>query len=136
MFENIVLTLLMILGPAALAVLTWAGLKLKNYLAAKGMNEYLKGVLQRLDDAVVDAVKGVYQAYVEPLKAEGGLSDENKAKAKAKAIEYLKSFIGEKGLKELAKVLGAEGDELDKALGNKVEAALPSVKADPSNTVK
>ena len=41
-----------ILSPVLLAALTWAAAKLAQLIRAKVQNEYLKGVLVGLDDAV------------------------------------------------------------------------------------
>lgn len=136
MFENVSITLLMVLGPALMAVLTWVAYKLKSYLQTKTMNEYVKGVLSRLTDSALEAVKGVYQVYVKPLKLDGKLSEEAKKAAKSEAVAYLKSFMGPKGLGELSDILGVNGDELESALEHKVEAALSEAKADPKNNVK
>ena len=71
---SIGLKVLEILSPVLLAALTWAAAKLAQLIRAKVQNEYLKGVLVRLDDAVFTAVKDVWlcgaphnQTYAEPI---------------------------------------------------------------------
>lgn len=128
MLMNLALQALMLLGPALLALLGYGVVKLNQLIAAKVKNEAIKGILSRLDQAALDAVKSVYQSYVEPLKAAGALDDAAKAKAKAAALENIKGFMGEKGIKEAMKVLGLEGDKMDDALANKVEAVIADQK--------
>jgi hypothetical protein len=57
------------LSPLLLAALTWVAAKAAQYIAAKVKNEYVRGVLVRLDDAVVAAVREVQQVTVEAIKA-------------------------------------------------------------------
>jgi hypothetical protein len=76
----------------------------------------------------------MFQTIVDDLKAakaDGVLSDEEKAAIKAKALANLKSHLGVKGLKELLSVLGLDDASLDKFLSSKLEASLHDVKADP-----
>ena len=124
---SIGLKVLEILSPVLLAALTWAAAKLAQLIRAKVQNEYLKGVLVRLDDAVFTAVKDLQQSVVEQIKAasaDGKITDEEKKEIKEKAMAAVKSHIGTKGLAEAAKVLGLEGGALEGLLSSKVEAAV------------
>ena len=58
------LKVLQVLSPILLAALTWVAAKIAQYIQAKVKNEYLRGVLVRLDDAVLAAV----QQFEEQLK--------------------------------------------------------------------
>src|SRR5690606_3248430 len=105
---SIGLKVLEILSPVLLAAITWAAAKLAQLIRAKVGNEYLKGVLVRLDDAVFTAVKDLQQSVVEEIKlasADGKITDEEKRRIKDKALATVKSHIGAKGLAELAKIL-------------------------------
>jgi len=128
MLANLAIQALMLLGPALVALLSWAMWKLSQKISASGMNDTLKGMLVRLDDAVLTAVKSVYQAYVEPLKKAGKFDDAAKAEAKAKALEAVKAYWGDAGIKAGMKVLGLDGDKMDEALAHKVEAAVGDMK--------
>lgn len=124
---SIGLKVLEILSPVLLAALTWAAAKLAQFIRAKVGNEYLKGVLVRLDDAVFTAVKAIQQSVVEEIKlasADGKITDEEKRRIKDKALATVKSHLGTKGLAELAKILGLDGVALDGLLSSKVEAAV------------
>lgn len=124
---NVGLKILEILSPVLLAALTWAAAKLAQFIRAKVQNEYLKGVLVRLDDAVFTAVKDLQQSVVEQIKAasaDGKITDEEKKQIKDRALASVKSHLGTKGLAEVAKVLGLEGGALEGLLSSKVEAAV------------
>ena len=124
---NIGLKVLEILSPLLLAALTWAAAKLAQLIRAKVQNEYLKGVLVRLDDAVFTAVKDLQQTVVEQIKAasaDGKITDEEKKQIKDKALAAVKSHLGTKGLAEAASVLGLGGGALEGLLSSKVESAV------------
>lgn len=120
-----------ILSPILLAALTWLAAKVAQFINAKVKNEYLRGALVRLDDAVLAAVREVQQVTVEAIKAasaDGRLTAEERAQVKTKAIEAVKSHLGMKGLAELAKVLGLGGDAVEKMLSTRIEAAVHDLK--------
>jgi hypothetical protein len=124
---NIGLKVLEILSPLLLAALTWAAAKLAQLIRAKVQNEYLKGVLVRLDDAVFTAVKDMQQTVVEQIKAasaDGKITDDEKKQIKDKALAAVKSHLGTKGLAEAAAILGLGGSALEGLLSSKVEAAV------------
>jgi len=119
------------LSPLLLAALTWAAAKLALYIHAKVKSEYLRGVLVRLDDAVLGAVREVQQVTVDTIKAastDGKLTPDERAKAKQAAIDTVKSHLGMKGIGELAKVLGLEDGAIEKLLSTRVEAAVHDLK--------
>ena len=110
-----------------LAALTWAAAKLAQLIRAKVQNEYLKGVLVRVDDAVFTAVKDLQQTVVEQIKAasaDGKITDDEKKQIKDKALAAVKSHLGTKGLAEAASVLGLGGGALEGLLSSKVESAV------------
>jgi len=118
-----------LLGPALMAILGYLGGKLVKYINGKHKIEYAKGILDRLNESALEVVKFVYMAYVGPLKKSGKkLSAHEKAVAKQMALEELKSYYGMKGLKELAKVLGLDSEQLDKKLERSVEAKVYEAK--------
>jgi len=118
--------------PVLLAGLTWASAKLAMYIRAKVKNEYLKGALVRLNDAVLAAVKEAQQVAVGGLKAanaDGKITAEEKAKIKDDVLAVVRSHLGMKGLAEIAKVLGLDNAAMESLLSSKVEAAVYDVKA-------
>lgn len=124
---NIGLKVLELLSPLLLAALTWAAAKLAQLIRAKVQNEYLKGVLVRVDDAVFTAVKDLQQTVVEQIKAasaDGKITDDEKKQIKEKALAAVRSHLGAKGIAEAAGILGLGGGALEGLLSSKVEAAV------------
>ncbi len=128
---------LQILSPVLLAGLSWLSVKAAQLITAKVKNEYLKGVLVRLDDAVLAAVREVQQVTVDALKAasaDGQLTSEERAKVKQAAIDSVKSHLGAKGIAAAAKILGLEDGAMDKLLSTRVEAAVHDLKTARSSS--
>ncbi len=135
---DIGLKALEILSPVLLAALTWVAAKLAQLVRAKVKNEYLRGVLVRLDDVVFTAVKDLQQTVVAEIKlasADGKITDAEKRRVKEQAIANVKSHLGTKGIGELAKVLGLDGGAIDGLLSSKVEAAVHDLRRASSATV-
>ncbi len=119
------------LSPLLLAALTWVAARLAQYVSAKVKNEWVRGALVRLDDAVLVAVREVQQVTVEAIKAgsaDGKLTPEERTRAKQAAIDSVKSHLGMKGIAELAKILGLEDGAIEKLLSSRVEAAVHDLK--------
>lgn len=132
------LKVLQVLSPILLAALTWVAAKIAQYIQAKVKNEYLRGVLVRLDDAVLAAVREVQQVTVETIKsasADGRLTPDERARVKQAAIASVKSHLGMKGINELAKILGLETGAVDRLLSTRVEAAVHDLKTSRANGV-
>lgn len=98
------------MGGALVATLIGAlfyGLRL---LSKKVESDYLRGVTERGIEAVQRAVLEVEQTFVKNAKdrdGDGKLGPREARQAKALAVEKAKSYIGKKGLRELAKIAGA-----------------------------
>lgn len=119
------------LAPALMAALTWAAAKLAALTRARIDNEYLKGVLLRLDDAVLVAVKELQQTVVSELKAasaDGSLDELEQVRVKEAALANVKSYLGPKGLAVLAKILGLSDGSLEKLLSARIEAAVHDIR--------
>lgn len=119
------------LSPLLLALLGWTAARLGQFIAARVNNEYLRGVLLRLDDAVFAAVRELQQTVVDDLKsasADGRLSQADKARLKQDALLTIRSHLGDRGLAELARVLGLDTGEINKLISTKVEAAVHDLK--------
>ncbi len=121
-----------LLSPVLLAGLSWLSVKAAQLISAKVKNEYLKGVMVRLDDAVFAAVREVQQVTVDSLKAasaDGQLTPDERAKVKQAAIDTIKSHLGAKGIAEVANILGLENGAIEKLLSTRVEAAVHDLKS-------
>jgi len=124
---DIGLKALEVLSPVLLTALAWLAAKGAQLISAKVQNEYLRGVLVRLDDAVFVAIREVEQVTVEAIKsasADGTLTSEEREKVKQAALDSVKSHLGMKGLAELARVLGLSDGTVDKLLSTRIEAAV------------
>lgn len=131
-WSDILPRIIEIVSPFLVAALAWAGAKFAGWLGTKTKNEYLQGLMLRLNEGVFTAVKGVQQSYVDAIKrgrADGHLSDVEKKAAVNQALGSLKSYLGPKGLDELGKVLGLDGLAVDQFLGDKIEAAVHDLRA-------
>ena len=120
-----------VLSPVVLAAFTWVAARLGQWINARVKNEYLRGVLARLDDTVVAVVREVHQVTVEALKAatvDGKLPPAACATVKQSAVNAIKSHLGAKGLKDLSSVLGVDAPGIDRLIGTKIEAAVHDVK--------
>jgi len=133
----------LVLVPLTAIGVTWLGGRVGELIQAKVNNETLRGVLLRLDDAVVTAVKDLEQTIVADAKvaaADGKISREEARRIKDKAVRRVKSSLGPDGLKQLGSVLGLWELSVEDFIGSKVEAsvldlkrtAVPSV---PASTV-
>ena len=131
--ENIIFLLVIALGAPLLALLGYLGKLAFDALANKAKAsklDYLAKVVSRLDDAILTVVKSVHQAFVSPLKDKDNFSEEDKKMAKALALAELKSYLGEKGLREIFKALDPKDNPLeqDKLLATHIEAAVVDIK--------
>ncbi|MDX2023254.1 MAG: hypothetical protein SF187_23675 [Deltaproteobacteria bacterium] len=131
--EDIALGVVKVLSPIVLAAVTWVTAKLGQWINARVKNEYLRGVLARLDDTVLSVVREVHQVTVDALKAstvDGKLTPGARDAVKAAAIGAIKSHIGTKGLLELARVLGIDASGVERLIGTKIEAAVHDIKSE------
>ena len=117
------------------SVIYWAltalGLALAKYCWSRVSNDWVRAFLGRVYDEVNDAVREVYQTYVDAIRAksaDGTLTDAEKAEAKAMAVATAKANLGTKGLRRCMKMLGLKPEQLDSWLGTKVEAAVRTSK--------
>ena len=107
-----------------LAVLVLFGIR---WLHAKTGSDLLARLVRGVASAARLAVQEVWATYVKSLKdraEDGKLTAEEKAQARALAIELVKSFIGAKGLALLLRQTGMSSAALDQYLGAFVETAI------------
>ncbi|MGN6110849.1 MAG: hypothetical protein ACTHU0_37450, partial [Kofleriaceae bacterium] len=114
-------------APVLMAAATWAAAKLAVFIASKVQNEYLRGALTRLDDAVLTAVKELEQTLVTKIRAaavDGKLDAIERDRIKEAALANVKSYLGPKGLKLISDVLGLSGVVTDQFLASRIESAV------------
>ena len=126
-----------VLAPVLMAVVTWVAAKLAQLINARVKNEYLRGVLIRLDDAVAagavaSVVREVNQVTVESIKsssADGRLTASARDVIKNAALQTVKAHLGAKGIAELSQILGLDGSAIDRLIGTRIEATVHDLKA-------
>jgi hypothetical protein len=124
---DVALMALQVAAPVLMAALSWAAAKLATLIRSKVDNEYLRGALVRLDDAVLTAVKELQQTVVAEVKAasaDGKIDDAERKRIKDTALANVKSYLGPKVLAVLAELLGLSGGTLEQFLGSRIEAAV------------
>ena len=123
------------IGAAFVAI---AGILGTRYLWSKISIDWARGVAQRAYSELIDAVLEVWQTYVSEIikdRADGTLTDEEKAEAKQRALDIAKSNLGAKGLARLARALGfgslvhTDTSQTLSWLGSKVETAVAGLKS-------
>lgn len=121
-----------VLSPLLLALLGWLSVKLAQLINARVEQEYLRGVLVRLTDAVFTVVKELDQTLVTAMKdanRDGKLTDSEKAEIKLRAVATVKAYLGMKGIEAIAKVLGLSSAGVDNFISAKVEAAVHDLRS-------
>ena len=78
-----------------LPLITWAGTKLIQYIGTKVKNEKAVALLTTATTIVLNAVRSVFQTYVESLKASGSFNAEAQKTALSKAKDIALSQLGE-----------------------------------------
>lgn len=114
------------LSPVILALIGWIGVRLNQYIVAKVKNEKMQGMLSRLNEVAVDAVKEVEQTFMGALEKP---TKEDMVKAKDMALASIKTHMGQRGLNEMKKVMGIEKPEdLEKMLLSLLESRVHDLK--------
>ena len=97
-------------------------------LHRKTKSEYLSDLIYRLEDTVRNVVRELQQTVVDGLKkrsADGKLTAEDAAEIRSEALAKVKSYVGPKGLAELARLLGMNAALVDSYIVTLVESSIP-----------
>lgn len=125
-WQKMLLTAFAAFGTAVAGLLG----KLLHYLADLAAQKSKLAWLARLDESIMAVVNGLAATVVQSAKqktADGKLTKAEAEQFKRDAVQALKNIFT---VKTLMKVLGAQtSDELDKALGDRVEVAVTRTKA-------
>jgi hypothetical protein len=130
-FTDLALMALQLVAPLLAGAITWALAKLAAHIQASIQNQYLQGVLLRIDHAVVTVVKDLQRTVVDQIKAasaDGKITADERRRIKNAALDLVKSYLGAKGLRVLGDVLGLSGGALDDFLSSRIEAAVHDVR--------
>jgi hypothetical protein len=129
MLNTILLIVLIAAGTLIPLVLAWVSPKFREWIKAKIANEKVEGILLRLEGFVEKVVVELDQTIVDQLKKDGKWNAEEAAKVKALALEKVKSYLGEAGVKEAMAILGLTSPLLEQLLITLIEAAVRDNKA-------
>ena len=129
---QILSSLAAVIGPLFVAGLSWLIVKATQWLQARTKNELIIGIIGRVGIFVETTVRSLEQTVVGELKRvsdDGVITAEEATQVKAAALANVKSLLGEKGLKELMRILGLNEGGVDKFLGDQVEAMVQRIQA-------
>lgn len=107
-----------------LPLITWAGTKLIQYIGTKVKNEKAATFLSTATTIVLNAVRSVFQTYVESLKASGSFNKEAQFTALCKAKDIALAQFGDDVKEYLTKTYG----NLDGWLTNQIESTINLLK--------
>jgi hypothetical protein len=117
------------LAPLLLALLTLASAYAAKLINAKVRNEYARGALLRLNDAVATVVRETQQTTIEDLKAaseDGRIDPEELEEIQANSLQRVRVYLGKRGVSELERVF--DRDAIEEAIKAKIEAAVLDLK--------
>lgn len=120
-----------LLIPILMSLVAWLSVSAKKWIDAKVKNEWARGALTRLGDAVYDVVKATEQTMAQEIReaaADGKFTADEAKAIKQHAIDRVKAHVGSKGMDELKRVLDA--DAIEHVIEDKIEAYLLDRKMD------
>lgn len=107
-----------------LPLITWAGTKLIQYVGTKVKNERAAALLTSATNVVLNAVRSVFQTYVESLKASGSFGPDAQVEALKKAKDIALSQFGE----DVKEYIITNFGNLDGWLTNQIESSINLLK--------
>ena len=107
-----------------LPLITWAGTKLIQYIGTKVKNEKAAALLTTATNVVLNAVRSVFQTYVESLKASGSFNAEAQKTALSKAKDIALSQLGD----DVKEYISSTYGNLDGWLTNQIESTINLLK--------
>jgi len=107
-----------------LPLITWAGTKLIQYIGTKVKNEKASALLTTATNIVLNAVRSVFQTYVESLKANGKFDSASQVEALKMAKDIAISQLGD----DVKEYITANFGNLDGWLTNQIESSINLLK--------
>ncbi|MDE7082510.1 MAG: hypothetical protein K2O89_02245 [Clostridia bacterium] len=107
-----------------LPLITWAGTKLIQYIGTKVKNEKTAALLSTATTVVLNAVRSVFQTYVESLKASDSFDSAAQVEALRKAKDIALSQLGD----DVKEYITANFGNLDEWLTNQIESSINLLK--------
>jgi hypothetical protein len=123
--NDILLNILSVVVTAVVVPLvSLLGSKLVQWMGTKVKDEKAAAFLSKASGIVLNAVKSVFQTYVDSLKKNGSFDAEAQKTALGKATEIIKSQLGT----DLTDYIKANYGDLDKWITTQVEATIDTLK--------
>lgn len=114
------------------ALVGYALLRASQWINAHTKNAYVRAVVERLDGAVMDAVKEAEQTTVKAVReaaADGSISAAEAATIKADVAARVRDLLGQRGVDALTRVIDPKA--LEAMIHAKIEAAVLDLKPQP-----
>jgi hypothetical protein len=105
-------------------LISFLGVKLTQWLNTKIKDEKASSFLSKATSIVLDAVKSVFQTYVESLKNSGKFDESAQKTALEKARAIIKAQFND----ELIVYIKSNYGDLDEWITNQIEASINSLK--------
>lgn len=123
--NEILLNVLSIIVTAVIIpVISFLGFKLSSFLSEKIKDEKAAAFLKRACEIVLNAVRSVFQTYVESLKNSGSFNQD----AQAIAFNKAKAIILNQMTQELKTFIITNYGDLDEWIRNQIEASINLLK--------
>ena len=123
--NEILLNILSVVVTAiVLPLISFLGFKLSQFLNSKIKDEKAKTLLNQANEIVINAVRSVFQTYVESLKNSGSFNEDAQAIALGKA----KAIINAELTEELKTFLIQNYGDLTSWIANSIEASIYKLK--------
>ena len=124
MNEILLNVLSIIVTAVVIPVISFLGYKLSQFLNSKIKDEKARNLLDKANEIVLNAVKVVFQTYVESLKNSGNFNADAQAIALTKAKQIIDSELTE----ELKKFIKENYGDLSAWITNQIEASIYQLK--------
>lgn len=124
MSQEILNIVLSALGVVVMGLASWGVAVLTNWFNTKIKDKNLAMFLTKITTIITDAVKAIYQDFVEALKKEGKFDAEAQKVAKEKALEIIKGQLTE----EMREYITSNFGDIEKWISDKIESVLYTLK--------
>ena len=124
MNEILLNVLSVVVTAVVIPLISFLGYKLTQFLNSKIKDEKARRLINQANEIVLNAVRSVFQTYVETLKTSGGFN----ADAQAIAFNKAKAIITSELTEELKAFLTENYGDLTNWITNSIEAAIYNLK--------
>ena len=123
--NEILLNVLSIVVTAVIIpVISFLGFKLSQFLNSKIKDEKARALLNKANEIVLNAVRSVFQTYVESLKNSGSFNED----AQAIAFNKAKAIITSELTEELSTFIKENFGDINSWITNQIEASIYKLK--------